>query len=109
MLSADTTGAEALIADGMTPAELGDITTAQWAQLFASNNGVPDSLAFAFALDITDPVTDVATIDRLVLNVNDVSSWKVQSPAEVEIRWRTDSVTFRTATAGNYKLAYQIP
>ncbi|MDY4350193.1 discoidin domain-containing protein [Pectobacterium brasiliense] len=108
-LSADTTGAEALIADGMTPAELGGITAAHWAQLFASNNGVPDSLAFAFALDITDPVTDVATIDRLVLNVNDASSWKVQSPAEVEIRWRTDSVTFRTATAGNYKLAYQVP
>ncbi|MFP9468591.1 discoidin domain-containing protein [Pectobacterium brasiliense] len=109
VLPADTSGAEALIADGMTPAEFGGITTAQWVQLFASNNGVPDSLAFAFALDITDPVTDVATIDRLVLNVNDASSWKVQSPAEVEIRWRTDSVTFRTATAGNYKLAYQIP
>ncbi|MEI7237342.1 discoidin domain-containing protein [Pectobacterium brasiliense] len=108
-LSADTTGAEALIADGMTPAELGGITAAQWAQLFASNNGVPDSLAFAFALDITDPVTDVATIDRLVLNVNDASSWKAQSSSEVEIRWRTDSVTFRTATAGNYKLAYQVP
>ncbi|MFJ5376620.1 discoidin domain-containing protein [Pectobacterium sp. CHL-2024] len=108
-LSADTTGAEALIADGMTPAELGGITAAQWVQLFTSNNGVPDSLAFAFALDITDPVTDVATIDRLVLNVNDAPNWKVQSPVEVEIRWRTDSVTFRTATAGNYKLAYQVP
>ncbi|WP_174868840.1 discoidin domain-containing protein [Pectobacterium polaris] len=108
-LSADTAGATTLIADGMTPAELGGITAAQWTQLFSSNNGVPDSLAFAFALDITDPVTDVATIDRLVLNVNDASSWKAQSPAEVEIRWRTDSVTFRTATAGNYKLAYQVP
>ncbi|MEQ9886995.1 discoidin domain-containing protein [Pectobacterium zantedeschiae] len=108
-LSADTAGATALIAEGMTPAELGSITAAQWTQLFTSNNGVPDSLAFAFALDITDPVADVATIDRLVLNVNDASSWKVQSPAEVEIRWRTDSVTFRTVTAGNYKLAYQIP
>ncbi|GKV77848.1 hypothetical protein PEC106568_30210 [Pectobacterium carotovorum subsp. carotovorum] len=108
-LSADTSGSEALIADGMTPAELGGITTAQWAQLFASNNGVPDSLAFAFALDITDPVADVATIDRLVLNVNDASSWKAQSSSEVEIRWRTNSVTFRTATAGNYKLAYQVP
>ncbi|WDG00066.1 discoidin domain-containing protein [Pectobacterium carotovorum subsp. carotovorum] len=108
-LSADTAGAETLIADGMTPAELGDITAAQWTQLFSSNNGVPDALAFAFALDITDPEADVATIDRLVLNVNDASSWKVQSPAEVEIRWRTDSVTFRTATAGNYKLAYQVP
>ncbi len=109
MLSADTAGAEALIADGMTPAELGGITAAQWTQLFSSNNSVPDSLAFAFALDITDPVTDVATIDRLVLNVNDASNWKVQSPEEVEIRWRTDSVTFRTVTAGNYKLAYQVP
>ncbi|MEQ9886997.1 discoidin domain-containing protein [Pectobacterium zantedeschiae] len=108
-LSADTAGATALIADGMTPTELGAITAAQWTQLFSSNNGVPDALAFAFALDINDPVADVATIDRLVLNVNDASSWKVQSPAEVEIRWRTDSVTFRTVTAGNYKLAYQIP
>ncbi|MDX6913820.1 discoidin domain-containing protein [Pectobacterium carotovorum] len=108
-LSANTAGATALIADGMTPAELGAVTAAQWTQLFSSNNGVPDSLAFAFALDITDPVTDVATIDRLVLNVNDASSWKVQTQAEVEIRWRTDSVTFRTATAGNYKLAYQVP
>ncbi|WP_323639540.1 discoidin domain-containing protein [Pectobacterium polonicum] len=108
-LSADTVGATKLIADGMTPTELGGITAAQWTQLFASNNGVPDALAFAFALDITDPVADVATIDRLALNVNDASSWKVQSPAEVEIRWRTDSVTFRTATAGNYKLAYQVP
>ncbi|MER3384866.1 discoidin domain-containing protein [Pectobacterium aroidearum] len=108
-LSANTAGATALIADGMTPTELGAITAAQWTQLFSSSNGVPDSLAFAFALDITDPTTDVATIDRLVLNVNDASNWKVQSPAEVEIRWRTDSVTFRTVTAGNYKLAYQVP
>ncbi|MCU1789151.1 discoidin domain-containing protein [Pectobacterium polaris] len=108
-LSADTAGATKLIADGMTHAEFGAITAAQWTQLFSANNGVPDSLAFAFALDITDPVTDVATIDRLVLNVNDASSWKAQSPAEVEIRWRTNSVTFRTATAGNYKLAYQVP
>ncbi|MEI7374146.1 discoidin domain-containing protein, partial [Pectobacterium brasiliense] len=95
-LSADTAGAVKLIADGMTPAEFGGITTAQWAQLFSSNSGVPDALAFAFALDITDPVTDVATIDRLVLNVNDASNWKAQSSSEVEIRWRTDSVTFRT-------------
>ncbi|MDC9819216.1 hypothetical protein ABRQ07_06610 [Pectobacterium polonicum] len=108
-LSADTVGATKLIADGMTQTELGGITAAQWTQLFSSNNGVPDALAFAFALDITDPVADVATIDRLALNVNDASSWKVQSPAEVEIRWRTDSVTFHTATAGNYKLAYQVP
>ncbi|MCA6927927.1 discoidin domain-containing protein [Pectobacterium versatile] len=108
-LSADTAGAEALIADGMTPAELGGITAAQWTQLFSSNNGVPDSLAFAFAFDITNPSADVAAIDRLLLNVNNTSSWRLQSPAEVEIRWRNDNVTFRNIASGNYKLAYQIP
>ncbi|KGA39012.1 hypothetical protein KU75_25255, partial [Pectobacterium odoriferum] len=108
-LSADTAGATKLIADGMTPTELGAITAAQWTQLFSANNGVPDSLAFAFALDITDPAADVATIDRLLLNVNNTSSWRLQSPAEVEIRWRNDNVTFRNIASGNYKLAYQIP
>ncbi|POD92395.1 carbohydrate-binding protein [Pectobacterium odoriferum] len=108
-LSADTAGATKLITDGMAPAELGAITAAQWTQLFSSNNGVPDSLAFAFALDITDPAADVAVIDRLLLNVNNTSSWRLQSPAEVEIRWRNDNVTFRNIASGNYKLAYQIP
>ncbi|MEL7631687.1 discoidin domain-containing protein [Pectobacterium aroidearum] len=108
-LSADTVSATKLIADGMTPSDLNGINAAGWTQLFVSNNGVPDSLAFAFALDISDPATDVATIDRLTLNVNESSRWMLQTAAQVEISWRTDSVTFRTVTAGNYKLAYQIP
>ncbi|WP_395303140.1 discoidin domain-containing protein [Pectobacterium polonicum] len=108
-LSADTAGAIKLIDGGMTSAEFGAITAAQWTQLFASNSGVPDSLSFAFALDIADPSADVAAIDRLLLNVNNTSSWRLQNPAEVEIHWRNDSMTFRTMTAGNYKLAYQIP
>ncbi|WJV60985.1 discoidin domain-containing protein [Pectobacteriaceae bacterium C52] len=108
-LSANTAGATTLINGGMTPTVLNAITAAQWAQLFASNNNVPDRIAFAFALDITDPTADVATIDRMMLNINDTSSWKLQTPAEVEIRWHTDSVMFRTVTAGHYKLAYQIP
>ncbi|MEH0874665.1 discoidin domain-containing protein [Pectobacterium cacticida] len=108
-LSADTASATKLIADGMTPSDLNGINAAGWTQLFASNNGVPDYIAFAFALDISDPATDVATIDRLTLNVNEASSWMLQTAAQVEIRWRTDSVTFRTVMAGNYKLAYQIP
>ncbi|UUE37978.1 discoidin domain-containing protein [Pectobacterium aroidearum] len=108
-LSADTVSATKLIADGMTPSDLNGINAAGWAQLFVSNNGVPDYIAFAFALDISDPATDVATIDRLTLNVNESSRWMLQTAAQVEISWRTDSVTFRTVTAGNYKLAYQIP
>ncbi|KGA38977.1 hypothetical protein KU75_25470, partial [Pectobacterium odoriferum] len=108
-LSADTASAKKLIADGMTPSDLNGINAAGWTQLFAANNGVPDRIAFAFALDISDPETDVATIDRLTLNVNESSRWMLQTAAQVEISWRTDSVTFRTVTAGNYKLAYQIP
>ncbi|WP_242506214.1 discoidin domain-containing protein [Pectobacterium zantedeschiae] len=108
-LSADTTGATALIQNGMTPTALNAVTMAQWGQLFASNNNVPDHIAFAFALDVTDPTIDVSSIDKLTLNVNNASSWKLQTPAEVEIRWNKDSVTFRTMTAGNYKLAYQHP
>ncbi|MEC5343648.1 discoidin domain-containing protein [Brenneria populi] len=108
-LSANTASAEKLIAQGMTPAALNAITTEQWALLFGDNGGVPDDLAFALALDITDPAADAVTIDNLALNVNEASSWKLQTPAEVEIRWRPNSVTFKTVTAGNYKLAYQIP
>ncbi|MBA5601063.1 discoidin domain-containing protein [Pectobacterium aroidearum] len=108
-LSADAASAAKLIADGMTPSDLNGINAAGWAQLFASNSGVPDSLAFAFALNISDPATDVATIDRLTLNVNESSRWMLQTASQVEISWRADSVTFRTVTAGNYKLAYQIP
>ncbi|GKX39585.1 hypothetical protein SOASR014_33240 [Pectobacterium carotovorum subsp. carotovorum] len=108
-MSADTASATKLITDGMTPSDLNGINAAGWTQLFASNNGVPDYLAFAFALNISDPATDVATIDRLTLNVNESSRWMLQTAAQVEISWRTDSVTFRTVTAGNYKLAYQIP
>ncbi|MBQ4776220.1 discoidin domain-containing protein [Pectobacterium versatile] len=108
-LSADTASATKLIADGMTPSDLNGINAAGWTQLFAANSGVPDRIAFAFALDISDPATDVATIDRLTLNVNESSRWMLQTAAQVEISWRTDSVTFRTVTAGNYKLAYQIP
>ncbi|MFJ5315283.1 hypothetical protein [Pectobacterium versatile] len=107
-LTAETSGAEKLISQGMTHDTVNAITSAQWAMLFSDNAGLPDKLAFAMAMTIPD-TSSTATIDRLVLNVNDASNWKVQTQAEVEIRWRTDSVTFRTATAGNYKLAYQAP
>ncbi len=108
-LSADTTGATALIQNGMAPAALNAVTAAQWGQLFAAKNNVPDRIAFAFALDVTDPAIDVSSIDKLALNVDNASSWKLQTPAEVEIRWNSNSITFRTVTAGNYKLAYQHP
>ena len=109
-LAADTTSAEALLAGGMAPATVDGITVAQWAQLFASaEGGLPDKIAFAYALDVPDPATDAASIDNVALNVDYTSAWLKQTPAQVEIRWYKDQVTFKTITAGNYKLAYQTP
>ena len=109
-LAADTTSAEALLAGGMAPATVGGITVAQWAQFFAAaEGGLPDKIAFAYALDVPDPATDAASIDNVALNVNYTSAWLKQTPAQVEIRWYKDQVTFKTISAGNYKLAYQTP
>lgn len=109
-LSADTASAEALLSNGMAPATVGGITVAQWAQFFASaEGGSPDKIAFAYALDVPSPTTDTASIDNVALNVNYNSAWLKQTPAQVEIRWYKDQVTFKTITAGNYKLAYQTP
>jgi hypothetical protein len=106
-LTADTAGAEKLIAQGMTVAAASTLSAAQWSQLWPA--GVPDRLAFAYALHIADVATDNAEITDNVLSVNEVSAWKLQTPTEVEIRWYADSVSFKTLTAGDYKLAYQIP
>ncbi|QDX30422.1 discoidin domain-containing protein [Dickeya poaceiphila] len=108
-LSADATGANKLIASGMTVSSLSQITAAQWALLFPNTNGAPDNLAFALALNVPDSSVDSAVVDALTLNVNNGSAWKKQTEAEVEIRWYPDKVTFKTVAAGNYKLAYQQP
>lgn len=108
-LAIDTVGATKLSTQGMTPAELNAITQPQWNALFASNNSSPDFIAFAYAIDSGADGAGVASIERLLLNTDGVSSWKLQSATEVEVRWRGDSITFKTITAGNYKLAYQLP
>ncbi|UAY97913.1 discoidin domain-containing protein [Dickeya dadantii] len=108
-LSADATGANKLIASGMTASSLGQVTATQWALLFPNTNGVPDNLAFAMVLSVPDPSVDGAVVDDLTLNVTNGSAWKKQTEAEVEIRWYPDKVTFKTVAAGNYKLAYQQP
>lgn len=108
-LTADTAGATKLVAQGMTPAAVAAITAAQWKALYANNNDVLDKIAFAYVLDITDATTDAVQLTSCTLNVNELSSWKMQTPAEVEIRWYADSITFKALTAGDYKFGYQIP
>ncbi len=106
-LTNDTSSAEAVIANGMSPATVGGLRFEQWELLFPG--GKPDKIAFAYALDVPNPQTDVASIDTVSLNVNFVSAWLQQTSAQVEIRWYNEAVTFKTVNAGNYKLAYQAP
>lgn len=108
-LTADAAGAAKLISQGMTPATVATITAAQWLSFYAANNNVMDKVAFAYALEISDTATDTAQLNSTTFNVNELSAWKLQTPAEVEVRWYADSVTFKTITAGDYKFGYQIP
>ncbi|WP_050516095.1 discoidin domain-containing protein [Dickeya chrysanthemi] len=107
-LTANDADASKLMAQGMTPAMLAGITASQWAAFYTDTLGMPDSIAFAFAMDIQNPETDAASIDTASITVA-ASAWKVQSSTEVEIRWYRDRVTFKPATTGNYKFAYQQP
>lgn len=100
--------ADALLANGMTAATVAAITQAQWATFFGGADAQLDGLAVAFALSA--PATaDNVTVKSLTLTVNETNSWKVQTPAEVEIRWRNNSVSFKTITAGDFKFIYQAP
>lgn len=105
----DNAGAAAVLANGISPSVFNALTEAQWASLYSDHNGQPDSIAFAFALSLNDANTDSAFIDQLSLTVDLASAWKKQNESEVEIRWYVDSVVFKTVTAGDYKLVYQIP
>ncbi|QIZ51600.1 discoidin domain-containing protein [Dickeya zeae] len=107
-LAVDTTSATKLIGSGMLLSSVAAITSAQWAMLYTNTSGVPDGISFAFAIDLPVAATDVASMDNLSLTIT-ASAWKLQTPAEVEIRWYRDQVTFKPASTGNYKFAYQRP
>lgn len=107
-LTVDATGAAKLIAQGMTPTALNAITPTQWAALFGGSGAKPDKIAFAYGLSVTPSTIDPARINSLNLYVDNVSSWRLQTPAEVVINWRRDSITFLPVAAGNYRFAYQI-
>lgn len=108
-LQNNQSSANNLVSSGMTPTTFNAITSAQWSSFYSSNSGIPDTFAIAFALDVQNPSSDYANIDLLNLNVNFISAQKLQTPAEVEIRWYKDQVTFKTINTGNYRLAYQAP
>lgn len=109
-LSADTTSADTVLTNGMNATTLNSLTWTEWQLLFSdTEDGSPDSLAFAYALSIPDPTTDSASISGLSMNVDFKAGWELQSPSDVKITWYNDQITFQTVNAGNYKFAYQAP
>ncbi|NKI73330.1 discoidin domain-containing protein [Dickeya sp. CFBP 2040] len=104
-----TDSASVLLASGMSSTVFNSVTAEQWALLFNDTAKIPDRIGIAIALDLPSASSDMASVDSLSFNYDAASSWKLQTPAEVEIRWYRDKVTFKTVAAGNYKLAYQQP
>ena len=106
-LTNDVASATTLMTNGMSAAAFAAITPAQWKLLFTGNSlGI---FNIAIGMSINDRATDSVAVNSLTLNVNEVAAWKVQTPAEVEIRWYTNAVTFKTIAAGDYKFIYQTP
>lgn len=108
-LTADKASADKLTASGMTAATLAAITPAQWITLYANNDNQYDKIAIAYGLKLVNAASDSAKMTAHTFNYNEVGSWKLQTPAEVEIRWTNNTVSFKTVAAGDYKLAYQTP
>lgn len=108
-LSPTVESAQHLIDVGMTQTEIGAITLAQWGDFYAAVDSQPDKIAFAYATSIPNALVDDVKITAHAISYNEVSSWKLQTPAEVEIRWYRDSMSFKTVAAGDYKLVYQAP
>lgn len=105
-LTVSEADATKLVSQGMSKAELVAITAAQWKLLFTKTSVASFGYAFAFN---TPAVADDAVVNAIVADYNAVAAWKAQTSAEVEIRWYPDGVGFKTVTAGDYKLIYQIP
>lgn len=101
-------GAQALLSGGMTAAAYSAITAAQWLSFYASTSGAIDGLYLAYALSIDDS-NSTASVTSSLLNVDNTSSWKLQTPAEIEVRWKKTSVQFKVISAGDYKLIFQAP
>lgn len=100
-MSTDTT---TLINSGMTRTAVNALTTAQIALLYPDKM---DGLGFAGVIVNGTVAGAASSLDYVSLNADLRSTWKLQTPAEVEISRGVGSLSFKTITAGNYKLAYQ--
>lgn len=93
-----------LINSGMTRTAVNALTTAQIALLYPDKM---DGLGFAGVIVNGTAAGAASSLDYVSLNADLRSTWKLQTPAEVEISRVIGSMSFKTIAAGNYKLAYQ--
>lgn len=101
-LTVDTAGADRLIANGMTAAELQALTWAELQQLYA---GAPTTIAIAYAVE-AQAVDDVAAIDLVELTVTHAGQW-VRDHGQIELALSAESVTATPAIDCSYKINYQ--
>ena len=108
-LTNDLISANTLLSQGMSMSELNAIPKAAWATLFSSSeSGTPENLGFAFAFSPPESSAETVFINTLSTNVDIKSYFKKASTGEIEISWFDSSVVFKTLTAGNYKMAFQV-
>lgn len=107
-LKADSASAATLNTVGMSGATLGAITPQLLTDLAASvGQSVIMSINLVYSFS-GFASTDVAKLDNLSLLVDNADSWKLQTPAEVEIRYSTGAILFKTVNAGDYRLLYRL-
>lgn len=106
VLTNDTASATLVMTNGMTPSTFNALTNANWA-LFYDAVKTP-GLGFAYAFTLSS-LSDTVNLTDNTFNIDESSSWQVQSPTNVIISWRDGNVVFKPIAAGDYKYVYQIP
>lgn len=104
-LTASAASAALLAQQGMTQTFPTGAITALMSQL-----GINTLTQFSVAYGLVPAaLTDSIGIDTCTLTVDNADAWKVQTPAEVEIRYGNGTISFKTIAAGDYKFAYRLP
>lgn len=105
----DSSRAQEVIDNGISPDVLQSIPKSSWFDLYGDRKGMPDFLALAVAIDVPAISDGTVTVASVNVNADNAGAWRRQTSDQVEIRWYASAVAFKTITAGDYKLAYQIP
>lgn len=105
-LGVNSNSANIVNTQGMTTNALNALTATNIAGLLTlSGQSSWNTLNFAYSVSGFG-VADVSRLDSMVLTVDNLDTWKTQAASEVEIRYGNNALTFKTISAGDYKLIY---